>query len=548
MLTVCADGPWSSFPLQVGTPAQDVRAFISTASGFTWTTSAEGCPTGYTADCENSRGNLFLRNESLTWAANSIFNFGLEDNLGMDTSGYAGFDDVTLGWQGSGGPQVNHSIVFNVGSATYWVGEFGLNPRPTNFTTYTNPQLSFMQSLANHNRTPSRSYGYTAGNQYRYNKVFGSLTLGGYDSNRFSHKNVTYSFYEDISRDLLVTVSAVTTGNGATNLLPSGSIPMYIDSTVATIWLPKDSCKAFEDAFGLVWNENFEYYIVNSSHHDTLTSLNPTVTFTLESGSSSIEVALPYGAFDLQLQYPYVVNPNTSYYFPLKRAANETQYTLGRTFLQEAYLFADYDAGNFTVAPCSWDQSRLQSENIHPVLSPFWQEQAASANKSASSSISSAGVIAGVVVAIVAAIAILGGLLFFYRRRKNIEKRRLAELEAKEAGGSAKASSEVGEGKPFIGAPMGGELGGGEIHELTAPNKPYANELDSQQSLTDPNKAGYSEMEGGGYHGGGKSPYVQELQGSQGQVYEMPGSEVQELDGTARGTQVKRLANIEHRR
>jgi len=43
---------------------------------------------------------------------------------------------------------------------------------------------------------------------------------------------------------------------------------------------------------------------------------------------------LPYAAFDLVADYPLVID--SSRYFPLMRAANESQYTLGRTFLQEA--------------------------------------------------------------------------------------------------------------------------------------------------------------------------------------------------------------------
>jgi len=51
-------------------------------------------------------------------------------------------------------------------------------------------------------------------------------------------------------------------------------------------------------------------------------------------GGDTVRIVLPYAAFDLKAEYPLV--QNTSYYFPLKHAANETQYTLGRTFLQEA--------------------------------------------------------------------------------------------------------------------------------------------------------------------------------------------------------------------
>jgi len=491
---------------------------ISTASTFTWTIGAAGCPANYVANCAQSRGSLFLPNESLTWVPNSIFNFELEDNLGLDTSGYAGFDTVTLGWQGAGGPTVTHAIVFNIADSIYWLGEFGLNPRPTNFTTFTDPQTSYMQALYNNNSIPSISYGYTAGAQYRFDAVFGSLVLGGYDQNRFTPTNVTFGFYEDISRDLLVNLQAVKTDDGNTNLLPGGSIPIFIDSTISMIYLPVDACQMFEKAFNLTYDSTYNLYLLNNSQRATLKAANPNVTFTLgpqPNGGETVDITLPYGAFDKQVDFPIV--------------ANSTQYTLGRTFLQEAYLIADYQRSNFTVAPCAWVQSRVTTSDIKSILSP----NEIAAEKHTSSSGISSGTIAGVVFGIVAVIAILGAILLLFRLRRRSEKKRLAELEAREAGGAAKDSSDMNnENKPFISGPIGGELGGGEIHELTAPHKPYRQEMESPYNM-DPNKHGYSEMESGEYFGPGKGQ-AHEMHGSEQLIYEMQGSDVHEMPATGR--------------
>lgn len=527
-LTDHADGPWSSFALQVGTPAQDVRVMISTASGFTWTINAEGCPANYVADCEKSRGFLFNSNESLTYTSNSIFTFELEDNLGLDTSGDAGFDTVTLGWQASSSQNTSlgHSIVFGIAATQYWLGEFGLNPRPTNFTTFTDPQPAFLEQLYAQNVTPSLTYGYTAGNQYRLDEVYGSLVLGGYDQSRFTPTNVTFPFYEDISRDLLVNIQAITTDSGSTNLLPDGSISAFVDSTIPMIYLPESACTAFETAFNLTYNTDYNLYLVNSSQHTQLKAADPTVDFilgTAATGGETVKISLPYGAFDLQVQYPIVENPNSSYYFPLQRAANSTQYTLGRTFLQEAYLIADYENSNFTIAPCSWDQTALQNESIKAIIGSKYH-----LSDHTSSGGISGSAIAGVVVGIVAVIVILGAILWFLRRRKRTEKKRVAELEAKEAGGAGKDSQESNEQKPFISNPIGGELGGGEIHELTAPHRPSAQEMDSPYKMGDPNKHGFSEMEGGEYFGPGKN-FAHEVPGSHQPIYEMAGSDVHEM-------------------
>ncbi|KAK4635906.1 hypothetical protein CLAFUW4_01572 [Fulvia fulva] len=532
------DGPWSSFPLQVGTAAQNIRAFISTASFSVLTVGADGCPSFYPGDCANQRGFLFLPNKSLTWVPNSIFQIGVGVNLNQDTTADAGFDTVTLGWQGAGGPSVAHSTVFNLADPKYWLGSFGLNPRPANFTTYNDPQPSYMQQLVNNNTIPSLSYGYTAGNQYRLNQVYGSLVLGGYDENRFdATKNVSIPLYSDQSRDLLVNVQSIT--SGTTNLLPGGSISMFIDSTTAQIWLPETACTAFEQAFGLTYDNTSSLYLVNSSLHTTLQQSNPSVTFTIGSettGGETVDIVLPYGAFDLQATFPSVQNPNTSYYFPLKRAQNETQYTLGRTFLQEAYLIADYDRQNFTVAPCIWDQDKVSSASLKSIL----RTNETSSDGGSGSSSNTGAIAGGVVGGVLGAAVIVGAILYFLRRRKQGERRRLAELEGKDAavGGAGKHSDDsAAKGKPFISQPMGGELGGGDIHELNAPYKQQAQEMDSPYKV-DPNKHGYSEMEGGEYFGPSKGAPA-EMHGS-APIYEMAGSDVHEMPAGERPTDVKR--------
>ena len=170
-------------------------------------------------------------------------------------------------------------------------------------------------------------------------KVLGSLTLGGYDVSRFTPNPVSFKFAPDNSRELVIGVQSITSvsQNGAThNLLPSG-ILAYVDSTVSQIWLPLEACQAFETAFGLTYNETSKLYPVNDTLHQALTVQNASISFVLgntQSGGETVNITLPYLSFDLQATWPAV--DNDVRYFPLKRADNETQYTLGRTFLQEA--------------------------------------------------------------------------------------------------------------------------------------------------------------------------------------------------------------------
>jgi len=168
--------------------------------------------------------------------------------------------------------------------------------------------------------------------------VLGSLTFGGYDSSRFTPNNLTIPMSPDVSRDLVVGLQSITASysSGSKLLLPSGGIFTFVDSTLPYIWLPLDACQAFENTFGLTWNETSELYLVNDTLHTTLSKQNPTFTFRIgisKAGGEYIDLAIPYASFDLQANPPLVAN--ASRYFPLKRAANDTQYTLGRAFLQE---------------------------------------------------------------------------------------------------------------------------------------------------------------------------------------------------------------------
>ena len=170
-------------------------------------------------------------------------------------------------------------------------------------------------------------------------KVLGSLTLGGYDESRFTPNPHSFTFAPDNDRDLVVGIQSITFSipNGTTtSLLPNG-ILSYVDSTIPYIYLPLEACKAFEKAFNLEYNATTELYPVSNSLRADLLAQNASITFTLGddvNGGQAVNITLPYGSFDLLATSP-VVGDNTRY-FPLKRAVNDTQYTLVRTFIQEA--------------------------------------------------------------------------------------------------------------------------------------------------------------------------------------------------------------------
>lgn len=316
------------------------------------------------SNCAVSRGNLFNLNDSSTWYDLGTYEIngdgvGLEANLGYSQRVEFGLDTLGIGLTG---PSLQNQTIGGIATAEPFYlcvhsylcisvigfghltfnsrGIFGLNTQPVNFTSlgnYSSP--SFLTTLKDQNKIPSLSWSYTAGAQYRLKQVYGQLIFSGYDTSRFTENSVSFTMADDVTRDLVVVLQSISYSGSTSATLLSDPINIFIDSTDPNLWLPDEVCTAFEDAFGLTLDDASGLYLINDTHHTTLMDSDAEVSFRLSdvtSGGDSVRIVLPYNAFDLQAEYPLV--DNTSYYFPLKRAANSTQYTLGRTFLQEAYV------------------------------------------------------------------------------------------------------------------------------------------------------------------------------------------------------------------
>jgi hypothetical protein len=112
-------------------------------------------------------------NASSSWEKNianlssDIYPFAVDTALGYNGKAVLGFDDVTLGWEGAGGPSLKNQTVAGLASKESYLGFFGLAPRASNFTSFVSPITSYMQNLRNMSMIPSTSWAYTAGNQYR---------------------------------------------------------------------------------------------------------------------------------------------------------------------------------------------------------------------------------------------------------------------------------------------------------------------------------------------------------------------------------------------
>ena len=270
-----------------------------------------------------------------------------------------------------------------------------------------------------------------------------SLTLGGYDANRFTPHNLP-SFDLDPKLDPVVALNEISvtanplstskkstgwSGNSATLLGPADVALYTIDSSTPYLWLPESVCSQFEKALGLKYDESVHLYTFdeNSSQRETLVNWNLTFEFIvadLPGSSTSISLTLPYAAFDLELTYPFP-NLNSSpssqatKYFPLRKAANDTQYTLGRAFLQETYIVVDYERNNFSLYQATFAADASTNTRLVDITLPLKNSSSSGSTVSDSKSHGiSKGTIIGIAVG--ASTASLFAVLMIYicvRRR-----------------------------------------------------------------------------------------------------------------------------------
>lgn len=339
-----------------------------------------------------------------------------------------------MGYTADTGPTLPHQVVAAIVSDSFYFGQLGLGFQPTNQSGFGNPQASFSDTLWSNGTISSQSWSYTAGAFYRLKGVFGSLIFGGYDVARFTPNDLRFSMTGDNLRDIVVTVRGITstTAGGNTTLMSSPEFA-FIDSTLPELYLPAAVCSEFEKAFGLTLDKASGLYLLNTSQHEKLVALNPSITLTLanqKSGGETLDFVLPYAAFDLNVTSPILVN-KTSKYFPLKQAPDGA-YALGRVFLQETGVVAHYNSRTFQVLQSKFEDS---PETNIIALPPTLPASSTPTSTSPVSDLSNPkkglgkGAIAGIAIGAVALLAFLVAIAFFCLRRK-----RSRSLEGKRPG------------------------------------------------------------------------------------------------------------------
>ena len=540
------DGLWNSFIVQVGTPPQDFRVLPSILEQAVWIPHPQGCTPDDPTNCPYSRGALpfegtnntgFQTNESSTWELIGLYTLSLYgEQMGYPGNGQFGFDNVALSNE-SDALELPQQVVAGIADKSFYLGQFGLGPKPSNFTTFNEPIPNYMANLASEDKIPSTSFAYTAGAHYR-DKTAASLVLGGHDENRYEPSELSFRMNADNLRPLQVGVQNILAENtllGAVSLLPTSTYHL-VDSTVPHIWLPDDAIDEFVSAFGLEYDNTTELYLVNDTIHEELLQRKPTVTFVLgESSTTGMgltqNIELPYAAFDLQAGYPFYENETVNY-FPIRRAANKTQYTIGRAFLQEACVIVDWERQNFTVAQARFDS--LDEESLVPILSKandVSSNQTTTDEKDGESQNSGlqAGAIAGIVVGIVLFLALLGLGFWLYVRRRRGQTASAITMDEKPENSSTHKTPYPASGSELESSHLINEMP--SSHAVSeADGKAKWGRFSLQEAPTAPvgGMVGRSELGHGDSFGpelGHGDSFRSEAVGDEGYRYELPGDE-----------------------
>lgn len=212
------------------------------------------------------------------------------------------------------------------------------------------------------------------------NRVPGSLWIGGYDRNRAVNDMLSLPIpdpFTAFSNAPLVDISIDVVKGGSPfpwtskgGLLASGNysignqLGVIIDPCLPYLNLPKSTCDAIaaeipvklDDGLGLyLWDTKSPDYtrIVQSPSVLTFTFVDP------DSNLRKVNISVPFTHLNLTLDQPLINKPTP--YFPCNAASNGA-YALGRAFLQDAFIGANFQTAVYFLSQAPGPD--LNSENV----------------------------------------------------------------------------------------------------------------------------------------------------------------------------------------
>ncbi|KAI2473022.1 acid protease [Annulohypoxylon bovei var. microspora] len=452
------DGNWSSIGLFVGEPAQEINVTISTSLSEIWVVESGGCSPN--VRCADARGGIYNTSASQSWSPLGAWQLGL-NYLGLGGNGDYGMETVVVydsvrRWQTS----FNKQVVAGINDTGYYTGFFGLGITPGRFNNVV-AQSPIAALVEQDGVISSHSYGYTAGAYYGGSRGTPlSLTLGGYDAERFEPHDTTFNL-QATTRQPEVLVRAITASVSNASSAPTSwpapsvalssfneSMTALLDSSTPYLWLPGTICDRFAASLNLTWNETFGVYLFpdNDNLDRYRSSPDLSFTFTLSSADNRddfgqpldvagvVNITVSANAFIQSLRYPFMnlieFGAAAVPYFPLKRTEENGTIIIGRTFFQEAYLITNYETSSFSVHKAVFPANPLRDTSIQTIAassnSPYPGPPARSSSGGGLSQSQIAGLAIGLCFLSIIAIA----ALLLLRRRNRKSKAAVSSEEA----------------------------------------------------------------------------------------------------------------------
>ncbi|KAI1467734.1 acid protease [Daldinia caldariorum] len=443
--------------------------------------------------------------------------------------------------------------------------------------------------LWSHNTIASNSFGMHIGSANP--RMSGSFYFGGYDQNRIVGDVLTYS--DDYTKEITLKDIGIKVIDGSSpwefesmggllaadnSSITSGGIQVSVDGCSPYISLPKSTCDAIAKNLPVTYNKDLGLYFWNTDEPKYTQIVNSAsvleFVFSGNSNTKNVSISVPFRHLNLTLTAPLIDKPVQ--YFPCYTGPSHT-YTLGRAFLQDAFVGANWGTkqwwlaqapgpnipgpsvvelandGSIKASSNDWKESWSGSWKA---LSPSDVESSAtvsvpSATNTAAEEIAvsreglSTGAQAAIGVCVgVAGLALIGALAFFFLRRR---KARTHEGPAPTTASGTHDSPEQGYYMPVKNPSSPG------ISEMSAaapgqpPNMMMYNQQHPQQyaqPYAQPYPQSYPQQYPPQYLQPYGQPYSAELPATANAPTELPGSgtyDPQLLDGTQVQGQVSPL-------
>ena len=395
------DGPWQAVSVQLGTPSQDLDLF----------------PGGV------FQSNVFMNQlcqdtNSLPCGSGGLFDPSSTDNTSIsyeDTS-----TKLSSGWT-SGAMLLSSSSVISIrptlqiagltvanfsvamfakismvypdGNYPLQIGTLSLGPiiyQPWSSNSLLNATL-VPGYLSSQNVIPSNSFGLHVGIAAAALKLDLSLWLGGYDASRIVGPVSSQSTQDDAASEFVIDLLDIGIGvnNGGSpfsfssqyGLLSAGnssiskdqSLSILMNPTTPYLYLPSSTCAAIASVLPVTYNAAKALYFwdVTDAQYARIVESMTFLSFIFRGSDGNLTINVPFSLLNLTLQKPLVSTPTP--YFPCQPPQapdnSTTYYSLGRAFLQAAFIGVAWDGQGFG----EWYLAQAPGPNTdtNPQTKPF---------------------------------------------------------------------------------------------------------------------------------------------------------------------------------